>query len=262
VPEITALIGTWNYAHTLPRAIDSLLSQTVEDLEVLVVDDGSTDATQELMKSLDDPRIRYEQRPHRGIAATLNDGVAEARAPYVAVQDADDWSLPGRLERQLSVLRARPEVAVVGSRMREVDEHGRELRPRTMFAPGDVGSKLLRYNPVPNTSAAFRRDVFLELGGYDARYRYAMEYELWMRIAEHHVVHAIDEVLSVRVMHGGNQGAGNERAQMREMLRLQVEALRRRRTLRGAGWLAVPALSLLTPQPLKRALRRRLGQAP
>jgi hypothetical protein len=81
-------------------------------------------------------------------------------------------------------------------------------------------------------------------------------------MAERHEVHAIDEVLSVRVMHGENQGASNERAQMREMLQLQVEALRRRRTLRGAGWLVVPALSLLTPLPLKRALRRRLGQAP
>ena len=262
MPAITALIGTWNYAHTLPRAIDSLLSQTVEDMELLVVDDGSTDSTAELMAGYDDPRVRFLERPHRGIAPTLNDGVAEARSPYVAVQDADDWSLPHRLERQLELLRSRPDVAVVGSRMREVDENGRELRPRTSFAAGDVGPKLLRYNPIPNTSAAFRRDVFLELGGYDARYRYAMEYELWLRMAERHAVHAIDEVLSVRVMHGENQGASNERAQMREMLRLQVEALRRRRTLRGAGWLAVPALSILTPLPVKRAVRRRLGQAP
>ena len=256
------MIGTWNDAPSLPRGIESLLSQTVEDLELLVVDDGSTDDTEDVVASVEDPRVRYLRRPHEGIARTLNAGVAEARAPVIAVQDADDWSLPNRLERQLEVLRSRPEVAVVGSRMREVDENERELRPRTMFAAGDVGPKLMRFNPVPNTSAAFRRDAFLEVGGYDPRYLYAMDYDLWMRMAERWVVFTVDEVLSVRLMRGVNFGAGNENPMMREVVRAQLAAMRRRRSLRGAPWVAVPVLSQLTPLPLKRAARRRLGQAP
>jgi len=180
----------------------------------------------------------------------------------VAVQDADDWSEPQRLERQLAVLDAEPDVAVVGSRMREVDEAGRDLSPRTSFAPGDVGGVLMRFNPIPNTSAALRRSVVLDLGGYDPRYRYAMEYDLWLRVAERHRVVAIDEALSTRLMSSTNVAAQAERAQTAEGIAIRLRALRRRHTLRGASGLGLPVLSYLTPRSLKRARRRRLGQAP
>src|SRR5438067_1779491 len=81
----------------------------------------------------------------------------------------------------------------------------------------------------------------LEVGGYDGRYRYAMDYDLWLKIAERHEVWTIDEVLAVRSMRGTNFGAGNERPMMREMLSLQAAALRRRRSLRGVEGLAIPA---------------------
>jgi glycosyltransferase involved in cell wall biosynthesis len=197
-----------------------------------------------------------------GISRSLNAALAEARAPVVAVQDADDTSDPHRLERQLALLDARPDVAVVGSRMREVDESGRELRPRTAFAAGDVRGVLPRFNPIPNTSAAFRRALVQAAGGYDPRYRYAMEYDLWLRLAERHVVWALDEVLATRRMSSTNVAARAERAQLAEALLIRGRALRRRRTLRGARGLVLPAVSYATPLPLKRALRRRLGQAP
>jgi glycosyltransferase involved in cell wall biosynthesis len=260
--RITALIGCWNAAGTLRRGIDSLLSQTVHDLELLVVDDGSTDDTSELVRSIEDPRVRYMRLPHQGISRSLNAGVCEARAGIVAIQDADDYSLPNRLERQLALLDARPDVAVVGSRMREVDENGTDVRPRTSFAAGDVRRALLRFNPIPNTAAAFRRDAFLELGGYDTRYRYAMDYDLWLRMAERHVVFTLDEVLSVREMSGTNFGASNERPMTREVLTILTSTMRRRRTLRGATGLVLPGLSYVTPIPAKRTLRRVLGQAP
>jgi len=260
-PRVSVLIGCWNNAETLPRAIDSILSQTLERLELIVVDDGSTDSTPELVAGVEDPRLRYLQLEHRGIAPSLNRGLREARAPVVAIQDADDWSLPRRLERELELLERLPEVAVVGCRMREVGPSGEELRPRTSFAAGIVNEKLLRFNPVPNTSAAFRREPVLQLGGYDPRYRYATEYDLWLRVAERHEVFALDEVLAVRLMGTANVAATRERAQLRETIRIQAAALRRRRTLRGASGLLLPTLSLVTPLNAKRALRRALGQA-
>jgi glycosyltransferase involved in cell wall biosynthesis len=195
-PRITVLIGAYNHEATLPRAVASMLAQTVEDLELIVIDDGSSDRSVEVAESLaaGDPRVRVlPMGENVGIARSLNAALREARAPVVAVQDADDWSEPQRLERQLAVLDAEPDVAVVGSRMREVDEAGRELTPRTSFAPGDVGGVLMRFNPIPNTSAALRRSVVLDLGGYDPRYRYAMEYDLWLRVAERQRVVAIDQ---------------------------------------------------------------------
>src|SRR5919204_161109 len=195
-PRASVLIGCWNNADVLPVAIDSILAQTVRDFELIVVDDGSTDATADVVRAVADERVRYLGLAHQGIARSLNAGLQAARAPIVAIQDADDWSLPQRLERQLAVLEREPDVAVVGSRMREVDAGGRELRPRTSFAPGDVRGVLMRFNPIPNTSAALRRTAVLDAGGYDPRYRFAMEYDLWLRLAQHPPVLAPHQVLA------------------------------------------------------------------
>jgi glycosyltransferase involved in cell wall biosynthesis len=260
--RISVLIGAYNNARTLRRAIDSILRQRVDDLELIVVDDGSTDATPELVAGVDDGRLRHLRLGHMGISRSLNAGLREASAPVVAIQDADDWSEPERFERQLAVLDAHPEVAVTGCRMREVDERGSILAPRTSFTPGDVRGVLMRFNPLPNSCAAFRKEVVLELGGYDPRYLYAMDYDLWLRVAERHELVAIDETLATRQMSSLNVAARKERAQIRESIEIRARALARRRTLRGAQWLALPALSYVTPLPAKRALRRRLGQAP
>lgn len=261
-PRVSVLIGCWNNASTLREAIDSILGQSLRELELIVVDDGSTDETPELVGAITDPRLRYLPLEHMGISSSLNHGLRAAAAPVVAVQDADDWSLPERLERELALLDARPEVAVVGCRMREVGPRGEELRPRTAFAVGEANGALMRFNPIPNSCAAFRREPALALGGYDARYRYAMDHDLWLRIADHHLVFCLDEVLAVRRMGGSNVAARNERAQIRETLAIRAATLRRRRTLAGARGLVLPAVSYLTPLPCKRALRRRLGQAP
>jgi glycosyltransferase involved in cell wall biosynthesis len=261
-PRVTVVIGAYNNAPTLPEAIASILGQTVSDLELLVVDDGSTDDTATVVRAVEDSRLRYMPLEHVGISTSLNVGLREAAAPIVAVQDADDWSEPHRLERQLEALDADPDVAVVGGRMREVDEDGKELAPRTAFAAGEADDVLLRFNPLPNSCAAFRRDVVLELGGYDPRYRYAMDYDLWLRVAERYRILMLDEVLAIRRMSRTNVAARKERAQLAEAIAIRVAAMRRRRSLRGAGWLALPLLSYATPLSLKRARRRRLGQAP
>jgi len=264
-PLVSVLIGVYDSAATLRRAIDAVLSQTIGDLELIVVDDGSSDESPAIAAAAAarDPRARVlRMRRNVGISRSLNAAIDAARAPVIAVQDADDVSDPLRIERQLALLDGRPEVAVVGVRMREVDEHGRELRPRTAFAVGDVRPVLLRFNPIPNTSAAFRRKLVLDAGGYDIRYRYAMEYDLWLRLAERHAIVALDEVLATRQMSRTNVAARAERAQIAEALAIRVRALRRRRTLRGSRGLLAPAISYATPLAAKRALRRRLGQAP
>jgi glycosyltransferase involved in cell wall biosynthesis len=262
-PRASVLIGAYDNEATLRQAIDSILAQTVRELELIVIDDGSADGSRAVAEAVADPRVRVLAMPGNvGIARSLNAGLREARAPVVAVQDADDHSEPHRLERQLALLEERPDVAVVGSRMREVDAAGREVAPRTLFRAGDVRDVLLRFNPIPNTSAAFRRDVVLGLGGYDPRYRYAAEYDLWLRVADRHVVWALDEPLSTRRMGAANVAARAQRAQTAEAIRIVAATLRRRRTLRGALGLAVPVGAYLEPDALKRLRRRSRGQAP
>ena len=264
-PRITALIGAYNNASTLERAARSMLDQTVSELELVIVDDGSSDATREVAARVaaGDARATVLTMPGNvGIARSLNAGVEAAAAPVVAVLDADDWSEPRRLERQLDVLDGDPSIAVVGCRMREVDEHGRELAPRTSFAAGEVNDVLMRFNPIPNTSSAFRRDVALAVGGYDPRYRWATEYDLWLRLADRHRIFAIDEILATRQMSSRNVAARRERAQIAEAIEMRLRAMRRRRSLAGATGLIPYAVSYATPLPLKRTIRRRIGQAP
>lgn len=264
-PAVTVLIGAYDNERTVARAVSSILAQTERRLELIVIDDGSADASAAAATAAigADPRGRLMRLERNlGIARSLNEGLRAAAAPVVAVQDADDHSAPTRLERELAVLAAEPDVAVVGTRMREVDAEGRVLAPRTTFAAGDVGPVLMRFNPIPNSCAAFRRDVALALGGYDPRYRYATEYDLWLRIAERHQLVTIDEELCTRVMGGANVAARAERAQLAEGIAIRARALRRRRSLRGAAGLLRPALSYALPARLKRALRERRGQAP
>lgn len=264
-PAVTVLIGAYENERTVARAIASILGQTEQALELIVIDDGSSDGSAAVAQEAigADPRGRVMRlERNEGIAQSLNTGLRAAAAPIVAVQDADDYSEPERLERQLAALAADPAVAVVGARMREVDGEGKELRSRTTFAAGDVGSALMRFNPIPNSCAAFRREVALGLGGYDPRYRFATEYDLWLRIAEGHRIVTLDEELCTRVMSGANVAARAERAQTAEAIAIRARALARRRTLRGAGGLLRPALSYVLPASLKRALRRRRDQAP
>jgi glycosyltransferase involved in cell wall biosynthesis len=264
-PAVTVLIGAYENERTVARAVASILSQSEPDLELIVIDDGSRDGSSNAAREAigSDSRGRVIRLDHNlGIARSLNAGLEAAAAPFVAIQDADDYSAPTRLERQLAVLVAEPDVAVAGARMREVDDADRLLQPRTSFASGDVGPILLRFNPIPNGSALIRREAARAVGGYDPRYRYATEYDLWLRLAERHRLLALDEELGTRVMGRGNVAARAERAQLAEGLTIRFRALRRRHTLRGASALLRPALSYALPVPVKRSLRERRGQAP
>jgi glycosyltransferase involved in cell wall biosynthesis len=264
-PRASILIGSHNNAETIRHAVTSMLCQTIADIEVIVLDDGSSDNTLDLVRTITDPRVRCVALRARGIPTTLNEGLRLARAEIVAIQDADDWSDPDRLARQVATLERCPDVAVVGVRMHEVDRYGRPRNQRTGLALGDVGGALMRFNPLPNGAAAFRRNVVMELGGYDVRYRYASDYDLWLRIAEWHRVVVLDEVLATRVLSGDNASSRYEREQIAESLRLRVRAVRRapRRWLRQAPQpLLRGCLAWATPLPLKRRRRAALGQAP
>lgn len=258
-PRVSVLVPSRNSGRTLRRAVTSMLEQTVRDLEVIVLNDGSTDDTASVAESIEDPRVRVVHRPPTGIPGTLNAGLELARAPIVAIQDSDDWSVPDRLERQLAVLDAEPDVAVVSGRMQEVGADDRPVPPRARFEPGDQNRLLMRFNGVFHPFVAYRREVARDVGGYDTRYPYGSDYDLWLRIAERHRIVALAAVLGFHVMAGTGVSMRHERAQIGYSIVMRLRAARRRRELRELAWLAAPALSWATPLPLKRALRRRAG---
>jgi glycosyltransferase involved in cell wall biosynthesis len=196
-PAVSVVIATYNYAHYLPSALDSVLAQTVKDLEVIVVDDGSTDDTQDVMREYGELSfLRYVRTENRGQPAAENTGVRQARAPWVAFLDADDQWLPAKIEKQLALARNDPDLGVVYSRRLWVDPAGCVLdRPQPVLHRGEVLETMFLRNFVCFSSSMVRRGVFDTVGLFDERRRNASDYDLWLRAAMRFRFDYVDEPL-------------------------------------------------------------------
>jgi glycosyltransferase involved in cell wall biosynthesis len=196
-PAVSVVVATYNYGRFLAQALDSVFGQTVADLEVVVVDDGSSDDTPEVMRPyLADPRARYVRIEHAGQGVAKNRSVRLARAPLVAFLDADDLWLPAKLEKQLALFRADPGLGVVFTRRLLIDEAGRELPYRQpVLHRGWVAEEIFQRNFVCFSSAMARRDVLDEAGLFDESLPLAIDYDLWLRVALRHRFDYVDEPL-------------------------------------------------------------------
>jgi glycosyltransferase involved in cell wall biosynthesis len=141
-PDVSVVVPTYNRADLLAESLASVLGQDGVALEVVVVDDGSDDATAALVRAWPDPRVRYVGRPHAGIAAARNAGIAAARAPYVAFHDSDDRALPGRLAVPVAYLRAHPDVDLVIQNGRMLATEGPPAEPESPWIAPRVARAL------------------------------------------------------------------------------------------------------------------------
>ena len=186
-PLVTVLMTVYNGLPYLPEAVESVLRQTVEDLELLVIDDASTDGSIECVRRFSDPRIRLVcNERNLGQARSLNRGLELARAPYVARLDQDDVCLPDRLQRQVTFLEQRPDVAVVGTWVYYVSPAGRKMSVVGMRIDDRgafLGALLTYATPFGHPTVMFRRDLVRGLGGYDPSFAPCEDYALWSRLA-------------------------------------------------------------------------------
>jgi glycosyltransferase involved in cell wall biosynthesis len=170
-PLVSVVVPAYNAAWSLDETLASICAQTYSNIEVLVVDDGSTDATAEVAGawSRRDSRVRVIRKPNGGVASARNRGVREARGVYVAPIDSDDLWAPDNLERQVAALEAAgPDACLAFARTVFIDRDGRALPDRPSTPPETDFRNLLLRNAVANGSAAvFRRDRMLEAGAYD-----------------------------------------------------------------------------------------------
>ncbi|MGQ0736170.1 MAG: glycosyltransferase [Acidobacteriota bacterium] len=208
MPAVSVLMAVYNGERHLAAAIDSILAQTHRDFEFIVVDDGSTDGSRAIVERAKDPRIRLIALGRNvGLSAALNEGLAAATSPLVARQDADDLSEPRRLEHQLAVMTARPEVALLGTRATALNEDG--TRAGLVWRPTGVAS--IRWyslfdNPFAHTSVMFRtRVVRDELGGFDARHDpFSQDYGVWCRVIARHAFANLPDALVRYRVHGAS----------------------------------------------------------
>lgn len=183
-PCVTVLMAVYNGEKFLRESVDSVLSQTFTDFELLVVDDCSTDSTPDILAEYDDPRLRVLRNVvEMERCASRNRGLAEARGDLVAIMDPDDACLPTRLEVQTAFMHAHPEVTVCGT-FCEIYETG--LVVRHPQSDAGIRARMLFENPLAHSSVMFRKASVLDLtNGYDPISRYAEDYNLWVRLAKY-----------------------------------------------------------------------------
>jgi hypothetical protein len=224
-PPVTVLMAVFNGEQYIAAAVRSILAQSYEDFELLIVDDGSTDRSAAIVRGIKDPRIRVlPSERNVGLAASLNRGISEARGEFIARLDADDISSPHRLESQVTFMRANPDVALVGSWYTDITADGsRGAQHQLPTEHLDIRWHLCLYDPFVHSAVLWRRRTVAELiGGYDERLEYSMDYDLWRRIAARCRVANIPEYLvQLRAQDASMSATFGDRT--REGLRMRAE---------------------------------------
>jgi glycosyltransferase involved in cell wall biosynthesis len=195
---ISIVIPSYNYAHFLREAIDSALGQTYPPLEVIVVDDGSTDATPEVLASYGE-RIRVIRQQNQGVARARNAGIAVARGEYVAFLDADDVWHPRNLELQIARFEADPSLGLVHCGIEMFDGGGRTIEVFREGKEGDVAADLLRLEPdtiaMTGSNLMVPKRIAEELGGFDPALPPSEDWDFCYRVAQRYRIGFVAEVL-------------------------------------------------------------------
>lgn len=208
MPLVSVILPVYNGERFLREAIDSIMIQTFTDFELIVIDDGSTDTTPDILKeyAARDLRILVKYQPRNtGIVAALNSGCQTASGKYIARMDADDICLPERLTRQISFLNSHPDVGVVGTNIQLIDASGNRqgvvLFPETH---AQICWSLCFYNPIVHPSTMMRRDVLFQAGGYRMGYPNGEDYDLWRRVSKQARLANLPSVLLLLRKHASN----------------------------------------------------------
>ncbi len=219
-PRISAIIPTFNRAHLLPRAVDSILSQTLPPHSVIIVDDGSTDGTEKLIKK-NYPEIKYLKQDNLGVSAARNAGITATSCEWLAFLDSDDEWLPEKLARQMEVLNLAPAMKICHS-----DEiwirNGKRVNPLKKHSKsgGWMFKKALPICCISPSSAMIHRSVFDNVGLFEESLPACEDYDLWLRVTSSYPVLYISEKLVVK--HGGHQNQLSEKYWGMDRFRIQA----------------------------------------
>lgn len=203
---VSVVIPTYNRASMLKEAIESVLVQTYQDWELIVVDDGSTDKTPAIVASYRGScrSISYIRQPQQGQFAALNTGLSRTRGEFIAPLDDDDAWLPDKLETQVAYLERYPEISLVYCPMIVMDSTGQTGTRKPSNRWQDTFQELLRHNFIPMT-VMVRRTCFDEVGVFDASLSRSGDYDMWLRIACGYRFESIQEPLALFRWHSKNK---------------------------------------------------------
>lgn len=196
-PLVSVVIATYNMANYLPIAIQSVLAQTYENFELLIVDDGSTDNTREIVKPfLNDSRVRYFRQENKGQPAALNHGIRESAGEYLAFLDADDIWVSEKLELQIPLFSQSEKLGVIYSGVVCIDENGLKLdRSSGRLFRGRLTNLLLIRNLIGFGTSVVKKDCFNHIGGFNENIKWGNDYDLWLRLSTKYEFDYIDQFL-------------------------------------------------------------------
>lgn len=185
MPIISVVIPVYNGEKTLKETIDSVLNQTFDDFELIVINDGSTDKTLEIISNIKDERLKVFSYPNAGLSASRNRGISLARGEYVSFIDADDLWTPDKLELQLKALQEHPQAAVAYSWTDCIDDSGKFLgKCNYLSFSGDVRANLLLINFIDSGSnVLIRTEAFKKVGNFDESRKSCEDWDMWLRLA-------------------------------------------------------------------------------
>lgn len=217
-PNVSVILPIYNAERYLSFAVESVLSQTLRDFELLALDDGSTDKSLEILRKLStkDSRIRILQRENRGLVTTLNELINNSRGRYLARMDADDICHPERFERQCTYLDAHPKCVAVGSAVLFIDPEGSPLCPfPCKTSHEDIDNSLLSgVSEIWHPSAMLRKSAVQEINGYNGQYRHAEDVDFFLRLAEVGVLANLPDVLLEYRQHTASIGYSFRKEQL------------------------------------------------
>lgn len=206
-PQISVVMSVYNGEDSLQQTLDSILTQKDCELEFIIVNDGSTDSTQNILETYaaKDRRIRVLKQNNQGLTCSLIRGCAEARGQYIARQDCGDFSLPGRLKKQADFLDKNSSVVFVSAGVRYLGPHG-EFLFEILQSPEEADRGLRNADlrtlrgPAHHGSTMFRRTAYERAGGYRPQFRVAQDLDLWTRLVEHGKHHPLQDILYEAVL--------------------------------------------------------------
>lgn len=198
--KVSVIIPSYNRARTLGRALDSVFAQTHKNLEVIVVDDGSTDGTDGLVKNYD---VIYHKTKNRGVSAARNAGFSLSRGEWIALLDSDDEWLPHKIETQLEFARKNPGLSLVHGEEIWV-RNGRRVNPmkKHQKSGGWIFEKCLPLCLISPSAAFIKRHLWHEMGGFDEEFIVCEDYDLWLKVTSLYEVGFVEDPLIIK--YGGH----------------------------------------------------------
>lgn len=222
---VSVIIPAYNAGEYVGEAIKSIQSQTYKDLEIIVIDDCSKDNTVDIVNEMakKDNRINLlKNKENLGIGGNRNKGIEVAKGEYICWQDADDISLPQRIERQVEFLESHPDVGVVGGFIQFFSAHGDGATRRYAVDDSMLRATIFRYNPVAQPASMMRAECFDTVGGYDPKYRVSEDLDMLFRIGEHYQFGNVQDIVLRYRQTEGSLTASNLKAMEKATLTIRA----------------------------------------